>query len=58
MLCSFNNEEEDDELDKKMGQFGDDGNTEEKEQLDRNMWAPEDDKHEEDNNVREKYDNL
>ena len=57
MLCSFNNEEEDDELDKKMGQFGDDSNTEEKEQLDRNMWAPEDDKHE-DNNVREKYDNL
>lgn len=57
MLCSFNNEEEDDELDKKMGQFGDDGNTEEKEHLDRNMWAPEDDEHEE-NNVREKYDNL
>lgn len=52
MSCSFNNEE-DDELDKKMGQFGNDGNTEDKEELDRNMWAPEDDEHEE--NVREKH---
>ena len=53
LLCSFNNEE-DEELDKKMGQFGDDGNTEEREQLDRNMWAPEDDKQEENDDVRER----